>query len=141
MVTLPYKVKVHYGRLEPLIVQYHPKSLFVFGDNLIRKGLAGQACIRVCDNSFGIATKRLPAMSEESFFKDRDDEYQVVKDDVAALVARMKTGEYDEVVFPSSGIGSGLAQLKVRSKGVWEVLRKELIVQFGFDNTLCILVD
>ena len=46
---------------------------YLFGDNMIGKGMAGQAIIRGLPNAFGIPTKNLPAMTEQSFFTD--DEY------------------------------------------------------------------
>lgn len=50
---------------------HNPDKIYVFGDNLIKKGLGGQAQIRNCPNAFGISTKRFPSMSLDSFFSDK----------------------------------------------------------------------
>ena len=91
----------------------HPHCLFVFGDNMIRMGRAGQATIRDCPNSFGIATKRLPSMKDSAFFSDQEDEFCVVENDLRQLYVLSR--KYTTVVFPSSGIGTGLSQMPERS--------------------------
>ena len=42
------------------LLNKYPHVIFVFGDNMIRKGKGGQAIISDCQNSFGISTKRYP---------------------------------------------------------------------------------
>ena len=42
------------------LLKKNRNKLFVFGDNCLRKGKAGQAIIRDQPNSAGIATKVLP---------------------------------------------------------------------------------
>ena len=50
----------------------NPRSIYVFGDNLLRVGEAGQASIRSCNNAIGIATKKKPSMLKSSFFSDNE---------------------------------------------------------------------
>ena len=52
----------------------NPEIIFVFGDNLLEIGKAGQAIIRDCENSFGIPTKRKPCTKENCYFSDKEDE-------------------------------------------------------------------
>ena len=64
-------MKIRSKKIEPVIQQEwytveeclkHPKTLYIFGDNILRIGNGGQAVIRNIPNSFGIATKRTPSM-------------------------------------------------------------------------------
>lgn len=91
----------------------NPKSLYLFGDNLQRRGKKGQAQIRDCANSFGIATKHKPSTTDDSYFTNNDIDY--VFKDFAELSKLMKTGSYDTLVIPSDGIGTGLAKLQEKA--------------------------
>ncbi len=91
----------------------HPNAIFVFGDNLLQRGKAGQAVIRECSNAFGIPTKRVPSMNKDAFFSDTIDEYAIVKQKLIYLWNNHIEGK--EIVLPANKIGSGLAKLKVYS--------------------------
>lgn len=94
----------------PKLCQFNPDAIVVFGDNLIQKGKAGQAVIRDEPNAFGIPTKRLPSMSADSFFSDKQDEYDVVKEQLIFLWGEHEKGKM--VFLPQNPIGSGLARLE-----------------------------
>lgn len=47
----------------------NPNKLFVFGDNCEGRGMAGQACIRNCHNSFGIPTKKKTVYDGRFFYE------------------------------------------------------------------------
>lgn len=51
-----------------------PDLIFVFGDNLLGFGKGGQAIIRSEPNAFGVPTKRRPAMTPSSFFRDESED-------------------------------------------------------------------
>lgn len=88
-------------------------TLFVFGDNIERKGRGGQAKeMRGELNAVGIPTKRSPAMSSIAFFTDRDFEEwrQASLSDWRRLFAHAKDG--GKIVWPADGIGTGLARLQ-----------------------------
>ncbi len=103
------------------IVKANQEKIFIFGDNLKRRGYGGQAAaMRGEPNSFGIATKRAPGRNEADFFADRPDELDAVAGDLNSLVAIFKTGR--PVVIPVNGIGSGFAQLKTRSPQIWKLI-------------------
>lgn len=91
----------------------NPEAIIVFGDNLIKRGKAGQAQIRDCPNAFGVPTKRLPSMAENAFFSDKEDEIKIVKSLLANLIEQHKNGKL--IILPSNPIGSGLALLAVKS--------------------------
>lgn len=108
----------------------NPDKLYVFGDNLERVGMGGQAIIRKQPNSFGVATKYNIAQSysdtklmENRNFIDRE------------LDELLEVGEaYDAIVFPSRGLGTGLAALQQQAPKTFLYLSKTLLDRFGFNN-------
>ena len=99
-------------------VRSHPTWLFVFGDNLAKKGLGGQAReMRGEPNAVGIATKRSPSMNSDAFFSDSDIHNVIVmgaiKDSFRILEFHLLSG--DVVVIPKNGVGGGLANLPVNA--------------------------
>lgn len=118
--------------------QKNEHKLYVFGDNMVRYGLGGQAAIRPATNSYGIATKRLPTMNTNAFFADRQDEAQVLIDDIHGLLNQFKIGKYETIVLPADGLGTGLAKMSETSprlfKWLNETLSMVLNVEYKFDN-------
>ena len=54
-------------------VRDHRDCIFLFGDNLARRGFGGQAAaMRGEPNVIGIPTKNLPGNSENAFFTDAE---------------------------------------------------------------------
>lgn len=98
----------------------HPNMIFIFGDNLIGRGKAGQAIIRDEPNSFGIPTKRLPAMTQDSFFSDQQDEINTVMSKIKELYLLQKQGKI--IILPKNKIGSGLAKTKEKSPKIWAII-------------------
>jgi hypothetical protein len=96
------------------------KELFLFGDNMIRKGKAGQAIIRDHEKAIGVATKRLPSMKDDAFFSDQDDEIDCVIDDLLKVLD--KIGEGYTINMPVMGIGTGLAQLDFRAPRIRNII-------------------
>jgi len=97
-----------------------PNTLYVFGDNMERRGLGGQAReMRGERNAVGIPTKWSPHRGESAFFRDSD--LEAVRGHIdgafAVLSAHLKKGE--DVVFPSDGIGTGLAHLPRRAPKIY----------------------
>ena len=107
------------------------EKIFVFGDNMVRKGKGGQAVIRDCPNAFGIATKRYPSMNEDAFFSDQPDEFDVVMNDLRQLY---KLSKSHTIVFPVGGIGTGLAEMEKRSFVIWSKMNSILKDYFGYVN-------
>lgn len=112
------------------LTRQSPEKIFVFGDNLLGRGGGGQAVIRFEENSFGIPTKRAPSMRNEDFFSDREDELEAVK---AALRELYKKAAHENriIVFPSAGLGTGLAQMPSRSPRIYEEMCLILARHFG----------
>ena len=123
--------EVCYEQYTPALLRNNPDKIYVFGDNMKRYGKRGQAIIRDEPNAFGVATKRYPSMDDWAFFSDKYDEYEVVVRDLRELYT---LGKEHTIVFPSAWIGTGLANMKERSPGVWSEMSFILKTHFGYDN-------
>lgn len=101
-------------------VRAEPNKIFLFGDNLERQGFGGQAKeMRGEPNAIGIPTKKRPSMHETAFFTD--DEFESNRQAIHRawmgifdLSFKLNTNEL-QVVVPSAGLGTGLAQLAQRA--------------------------
>ena len=111
----------------------NPDKIYVFGDNLIHKGKGGQAIIRDCRNTYGIPTKRLPSMDEDSFFNDDFDEYEAVKSAIEKLIILKHSRKDTTFVFPEDGLGTGLAQMNIKSPKLFKYMNEQLNKHFGVD--------
>lgn len=88
------------------------QQLFVFGDNLERKGLGGQAKEhRGEPNAIGLPTKRTPGLHPSAFFKDSHLPHLKYINQAAIFMLThwLKSGL--TVNWPTNGIGTGLAAL------------------------------
>ena len=105
----------------------NPDWLFVFGDNIAKRGFGGLA--KVCRgefNAIGVPTKQYPSNSDGAFLKDAD----LVRWRVHSAPSRHRIeealAEGRTVVFPSAGIGTGLAKLEEHAPLIWAELQKWL---------------
>lgn len=104
-------------------VKKNPDKTFIFGDNLERGGFGGQAKeMRGEPNAIGIPTKKLPSMTDDSFFTD--DEFSENKK--AINIALSKVPRNATVVMSTYGLGTGRAQLKERAPKTWKYLTNEI---------------
>lgn len=100
-------------------------TLYVFGDNLERRGYGGQAKeMRGEPNAIGVATKHKPTMDENAFFTDED--IMTVIRDMKEVEARFYNGGYHSICIPSDGIGTGLSELHTRAPLVYEYINQIL---------------
>lgn len=111
-------------------VQTERRSFFIFGDNMERRGLGGQAAaMRGEPNAFGIPTKRKPTMEPDAFFTDQADEIAIVLRslwEISGTIDNIESGRepfYDKIVWPMDGIGSGLAKLVDYSPYIWVIIQ------------------
>jgi len=111
----------------------NPHKLYIFGDNLIRRGKGGQAIIRDFPNAWGIATKRLPSMSNNSFFGDRPDEMTALITDIAMLINMLlhKDTDFNTLVFPEDGLGTGLSKMPSKSPKLFKWLNETISFIFN----------
>lgn len=99
-------------------------KIFVFGDNTIKTGKGGQACIRDCPNVAGVATKMLPTMEEKAFFSEERflEAIGHIAFDLDAVDKHLKDGK--DVIIPLDengeiSLGLGLAELDKRAPSVY----------------------
>jgi predicted NAD-dependent protein-ADP-ribosyltransferase YbiA (DUF1768 family) len=104
-----------------------PDVLFVFGDNLRRVGMGGQAAeMRGEPNAVGIPTKIAPSMAPDAFFTDADlsKALDAFAEAFARLEAHLRAG--GTIVVPEAGIGTGRAQLEQRAPTIHAVLTRAM---------------
>lgn len=116
------------------LVKQHPDEIFVFGDNMAKWGKRiGQAIIRPMPNAFGVPTKREPARDEAAYFSDQPDEFAAIHKSLQDLYRLSRT---HTLVFPLGGLGTGLAEMQVRSPQAWKYMNQLLKDHFGVVNGL-----
>ncbi len=121
------------------IVRKYPKWLFLFGDNDQKTGTGGQACIRHESNTAGIPTKKRPSNLKLSFYTD--EEFKDNDDKIFNAIEHIKyiMVDYDAIVFPANGFGTGLADLPTKAPKTFQILKqhvKNLIVHYDSDAYL-----
>lgn len=94
----------------------NPKVMYLFGDNMTRKGLGGQAKeMRYEPNAVGVATKNTCGEGTDDYFSD--DQIDIVKGifetDLSPAVRHLKDG--GTLIVPADGLGTGLSELPTRA--------------------------
>ena len=105
------------------MLRNEPDKIFLFGDNLLKVGLGGQAAeMRGEPNAIGIPTKRAPSMSPESFFSDDDyiDNIRAIDDAIGSI----PPGKI--IVLPQYGLGTGRAKLQQKAPRTYAYLQNKL---------------
>lgn len=110
----------------------NPNKIFVFGDNLKRKGEGGQAIIRGEENAYGIVTKKSPSSKSSSYFTD--DDLEDNKENIDKDIQKIKLDGRKNIVFPKDGLGTGLAKLNKKAPDTYKYLKDRLLEEFSFDN-------
>lgn len=83
----------------------HPNYVFVFGDNLVRRGTGGAAALRDEPNTHGFITKKTPAHDDAAYFTP--EEYaEIFKEEYAKLSMAIR---YTTNKYLISKVGSELA--------------------------------
>jgi hypothetical protein len=109
-------------------VRKHRDRIFLFGDNLTRRGFGGQAAaMRGEPNTIGIPTKKFPSNSEEAFFIDEElEQNKAAIDHSFDRLSRMSSPAEQTVVVPADGLGTGRAQLVSRAPLTFAYLQMRL---------------
>ena len=105
----------------------NPEHMYVFGDNVLRKGLRGQAKeMRGEPNAIGIPTKWEPTLRPEAFFKDSqfNDIRIHIEPDYNRVLDALQAGK--TVVWPEDGIGTGLSRIPKTAPALWNEMTKIL---------------
>lgn len=110
-----------------------PDTLFVFGDNMVERGLGEQAKeMRGEPNAVGIPTKLLHGSHATDFFRDEDLERARVKINAAFIKLFVHAAKGGDIVWPASGIGTGLAELEIRAPKIWSLIENLRLALWHF---------
>jgi hypothetical protein len=105
----------------------NPESVYVFGDNVQRQGLGGQA--KECrgePNALGVVTKWQPGRDDGDYFSDGDHRCAImVMRDLGRLFAVIGQRR---VVLPYDGLGTGLAELPERAPKLHALIVYSLVL-------------
>jgi hypothetical protein len=104
---------IYSGFYSEHLLMSNPDTYFVFGDNLVRRGNGGQAIIRDQPNAVGIATKRFPTHNYSGYMLGSKEDFEAVEKDFDKVYKLIEEGK--TIVFPSGGLGTGLAALNVHA--------------------------
>lgn len=109
-------------------VNANREKLFLFGDNLERRGYGGQAAtMRGEPNAIGIPTKKIPTYRTEAFFTDLEfDQNKAAIDSAFVEITNAITDSIHAIVIPSNGLGTGRAHLDKRAPRTFAYLQKRL---------------
>ncbi len=109
-------------------VRENRDKLFLFGDNLERRGFGGQAAaMRGEPNAVGIPTKKSPSYRDDAFFSDEEFEQNKASIDAAfAEIMNTVTDSIRAIVISSDGLGTGRAQLDRRAPRTFAYLQKRM---------------
>lgn len=112
--------------------------LYIFGDNLQRIGMGGQAKeMRGEPNAFGFATKRNPEHgTDDCYFDDSDECFDIIRYEIKRFKDRLSSDEYLGIILPADGLGTGLAELPKRAPKLLEEINNYFyndLHVWGFD--------
>jgi len=109
-------------------VREHRDHIFLFGDNVVRRGLGGQAAaMRGEPNVVGIPTKKLPSDRKEAFFTDAElEQNKAAIDQAFEHLTHISIAPEQIIVIPADGLGTGRAQLESRAPLTFAYLQKRL---------------
>lgn len=108
-------------------VRANPDKVYLFGDNVWRRGKKGQAIIRDEPNALGIRTKWEPRENPESYFSDSQyaEICALLDEDLNVVDELLRAGL--TVVMPEAGLGTGLAQFDIRAPRAFNYLIDRLL--------------
>lgn len=103
----------------------NPEVLYVFGDNVERKGMGGQAgAMRGEPNAVGVPTKYSAALCFNDDPADAAEQKRIIDTNMSVLFQHVSRGGV--VIWPSDGIGTGLADLENKSPDTFDYLKAKL---------------
>jgi len=116
---------IYQSRIYRADLQANPDVLYVFGDNVKRVGLGGQAKeMRGEPNAVGVATKWSPGNHPNDYFSDTQLEKcrYIIWSDCNRLGEHHRDGGI--IIVPLDGIGTGLSELPQRAPEVYKLICK-----------------
>jgi hypothetical protein len=128
-------VEIYPTKWNMAIVARNKTKLYVFGDNLDRKGNKGQACIRNCRNSIGLATKNYNSNEPIAYWSDNELQLncQIIEQEIDNIIKTYNEFGYKSLVFSYFGYGNGVADLPKRAPETFNYLKRRLFEVFSFE--------
>lgn len=108
----------------------NPRKLYIYGDNQAGWGKGGQAIIRDEPNTFGISTKYSPSQYYTDDRFEENSDYLIKEIDELFFLLK----NYDVLVFPKYGLGTGLSQMQKYAPKSFIFLCEVLLEEFNFNN-------
>jgi len=115
-------------------VSSHPNKLYIFGENSTQKETSviggGQAVIRGLPNTFGLCT----LTSIGNPWSDDSFESNKTTIDMDVFYLKEKAKNYETIVFPEQGLGTGRACLQKFAPKTMMYLCSKLLNEFNYNN-------
>ena len=109
-------------------IKQHPKTLFLLGDNDLRKGLGGMAKeFRGESNTLGIRTKKTPRRDVAAYYTDKEYTRNIIN--ISAdieMAAELMTNKIFSFIWIPDSLGTGLANMQEKAPRTLGYLNKEL---------------
>jgi hypothetical protein len=118
------KIEIYKGFWNTNITQKNTRKMYLFGDNNIGRGTGRQAVIRHEPNAFGIPTKKLPNNNSNAFYNDDEFDNNKIHIDKAITNIITNSSNYDTIVLPNDGFGTGLAKLSSKAPNTLKYINK-----------------
>jgi len=125
------KIKMFDGFWDINDCKTYSNSLFLYGDNDVKFGYGGQAVIRSCKNALGIPTKKCPNNVPTSFYTDNEYYDNCIKILNALTKIIDASLEYDYIIFPEDGFGTGLSCLPTKAPKTLKFINRLMKQYFG----------
>lgn len=117
-----------------LMVQADRSIYFMFGDNLQRRGMKGQAAAcRGEINAIGVPTKRSPGYMPDDYLSNADWLDYSIRKQIEEPFDRMEQAlaEGRCVVIPADGLGTGLAMLPTKAPRIFAYIKGRIKLLMG----------
>ena len=99
------------------LLKRHPECIFVFGDNVLRRGRGGAAALRPLPQMYGFITKKVPDHNPTSYYSVQE-YYNVFDVELTKLIHTIQA--MPTTIFLVSPVGSGIAN----RYGIWDSIIK-----------------
>lgn len=104
------------------------KTLYLFSDNMEKRGVYDQAIIRHNENTFGIPIKKKRNNQHVSYFTDWDynENKKTLDESLEQLNTVIESGDYSRIVFPKEGFGVNSGRLHYKAPKTYKYLKYKM---------------
>jgi len=118
--------RIYDGFITRNMIKSNRDKVFVFGDNMQRRGYGGQAKVaRGEPNTIGLPTKWKPTRDYDAYFRDEDfDKVKPIIDETFDRIEEELARGKEVVFFPN--IGKGYAMLNKTAPKIYNYIKKKI---------------